>query len=47
MKVTFNRIDKSSSEKKVYNETGELIEVINYTNGENFTIDYQLNIHPH
>jgi len=42
VKVTFNRIDKMCSQKKVYDENGELIEDLNYTNGENFTINYQL-----
>ncbi len=41
-KINFKRIDKMCSVKEKYNDLGELIETINYTNGENFTIDYQI-----
>lgn len=41
-KVIFRRIDKMSSEKKIYDENGQVIETINYTKGENFTMEYQL-----
>lgn len=41
-KVIFRRIDKMSSEKKVYDENGEMIEIVNYTNGEKFTMEYHL-----